>query len=195
MVLRAWKILFKRQTIEPGELIQAIWQLPGMEHSSPLAEKNNALVGQAAQAPDKEPSYLDEGHRMSGELFFEGSGRIDGEFEGEITTTARLIIGENATVTAKVRAASIVVAGTFSGEITVSDGIEIRPSARVSAKLTQGQTDQGVDTHRGFRFDTAQAKAGGSPPLHLSQREERVVVELANCMIVTNESQRDEEVN
>ena len=132
---------------------------------------------------------------MSGELFFEGSGRIDGEFEGEITTTARLIIGENAAVTAKVKAASIVVAGTFSGEITASDGIEIRPSARVSAKLTQGQTDQGVDTHRGFRFDTAQAKAGGSPPLHLSQREERVVVELANCMIVTNESQRDEEVN
>lgn len=75
MVLRAWKILFKRQIIEPGELIQAIWQLPGMEHSSPPAEKNNALVGQAAQAaqaPDKEPSYLDEGHRMSGELCFEG---------------------------------------------------------------------------------------------------------------------------
>jgi cytoskeletal protein CcmA (bactofilin family) len=198
MKLRAWKFLFKRHTIEPRELIQAIWQLPGVEpaaHNSSPAEKNNGSVGQAALTPDKEPSYLNEGHRMSGELCFEGSGRIDGEFEGEITATARLIIGENAAVAAKVKAASIVVAGTFSGEITVSDGIEIRPSARVSAKLTQGQTGQGVGAHRGFRFDTAQAKAGGSSPLHRAQREERVVIELTNSMIVTNESQRDGEVN
>jgi len=200
MALRAWKIphFKRRRTIEPRELIQAIWQLPGMEPAAPSsspAEENNASVGQAALTPDKEPSYLNEGHRMSGELCFEGSGRIDGEFEGEITATARVIIGENAAVTAKVKAASIVVAGTFSGEITVSDGIEIRPSARVSAKLTQGQPGQRVDAHRGFRFDTAQARSGGSPPLHGSQREERVVIELTNSMVVTNESLRDGEVN
>jgi hypothetical protein len=198
-MLSEWKIpLFKRHTIEPRELIQAVWQLPAMEPPTPSAspaEENNASVGQAALAPYKEPIYLTEGLRMSGALCFEGSGRIDGEFEGEITATARVIIGENAAVTAKVKAASVVVAGAFSGEITVSDGIEIRPSARVSANLTQGQPGQGVDAHRGFRFDTAQARSGGSRPYHSSQREERVVIELTNSMIVTNESQRDGEVN
>jgi cytoskeletal protein CcmA (bactofilin family) len=182
--------LFERHTMEPRELIQAVWQLPAMEPpalSSSPAEENNASVGQATPASSEEPCYLAEGHRMSGELCFEGSGRIDGEFEGEITATARVIIGENAAVTAKVKAASIVVAGTFSGEMTVSDGIEIRPSARVSANLTQGQQGQRGDVHRGFRLDTAKVKSGGSPPHHTSQREERVVIELTNCMIVSNE--------
>jgi cytoskeletal protein CcmA (bactofilin family) len=199
MMLREWKIpLFKRHTMEPRELIQAVWQLPAMEPpalSSSPAEENNASVGQAAPAPYEEPCYLTEGLRMSGELCFEGSGRIDGEFEGEITATARVIIGENAAVSAKVKAASIVVAGTFSGEMTVTDGIEIRPSARLSANLTQGQQGQRVDAHRGFRLDTAKVKSGGSPPHHSSQREERVVIELTNCMIVTNESERDGELD
>jgi cytoskeletal protein CcmA (bactofilin family) len=192
MMLGEWKIpLFRRHTIEAKELIQAIWQLPTMEPpppSSSVAGEKNASVGSAPLAPNREPSYLTEGLRMSGELCFEGSGRIDGEFEGEIIATARVIIGENAAVTAKINAASIVVAGTFSGEINVSDGIEIRPSARVSANLTQGQ---GVDTHRGLQ--NAQAKSRESPPHPSSQREERVVIDLTSSMIVTNESQCDGE--
>lgn len=155
MMLSEWKIpFFRRHIIEPKTLVQAIWRLPAMEPPAPSsspAEENDASVGPAPLAPNKEPSYLIEGLRMSGALCFEGSGRIDGEFEGEITATARVIIGENAAVTAKVRAASVVVAGAFSGEITVSDGIEIRPSARVSANLIQRQPDQRVDTHRSFR--------------------------------------------
>ncbi|PWT79659.1 MAG: hypothetical protein C5B58_13080 [Acidobacteria bacterium] len=165
----------QRRTIEPKELIQAIWQLPPMEPpalSSPPADENNASVGQAALSFDQGPNYLAEGHRMSGEICFEGPGRIDGEFEGEITATASVIIGESAAVTAKVKAASIVVAGTFFGEITVSGGIEIRPSARVSAKLTQELGDE-VDAHGGFQFDTAQAGPGGSPPQHSSRELRR----------------------
>jgi cytoskeletal protein CcmA (bactofilin family) len=195
MMLGEWKIpLFRRHTIEAKELIRAIWQLPAMEPPTPsssVAGEKNASVGSAPPAPNSEPSYLTEGLRMSGELCFEGSGRIDGEFEGEIIATARVIIGENAAVTAKINAASIVVAGAFSGEITVSDGIEIRPSAKVSANLTQGQ---GVDTYQGFLFENAQAKSRGSPPHPSSQREERVVIDLTSSMIVTNESQCDGEV-
>lgn len=56
-----------------------------------------------------------------------------------------MTIGENAVVTAKIRAASIIVAGTVDGEMTASGSIEIRPSARVSGNLTQGQQ---VTTHR-----------------------------------------------
>ena len=46
MTLSEWKIpLFKRRTIEPKELIQAVWQLGPMEPSGPSsspAEENNA---------------------------------------------------------------------------------------------------------------------------------------------------------
>jgi len=149
-MLREWKIsLFKRHTIEPRELIEAVWQFPVMEpaslSSSPAEE---GALGQAAPASYKDPSYVIEGLRVSGELCFEGSGRIDGEFEGKITSTARVIIGEKAKVTAKIKAASVVVAGRFSGEIAVSDSVEIRPSARVSAYLIQGAPSQGLDVRR-----------------------------------------------
>ena len=47
-----------------------------------------------------------------------------------------MTIGECAVVTAKIKAASIVVAGTVNGEITGTHRIELRPSARVLGELT-----------------------------------------------------------
>lgn len=45
------------------------------------------------------------------------------------------MIGQSALVTAKIKAASVVVAGTVSGEITATQRIEIRPSAKISGNL------------------------------------------------------------
>lgn len=139
-----WKVaLFKRKSeIQPKELIQFIWNLPATEFieppalSSAPAEGNNASPGQTARAPSEERNYLAKGSRVSAKLSFQGPARIDGEFEGEIIATDNVILGDNAVVTAEIKAASIIVAGRFSGDMTVSDGIEIRPSARVSGKLT-----------------------------------------------------------
>jgi hypothetical protein len=74
-----------------------------------------------------------------GELKLEGPGRIDGHFDGEITTNDSIIIGESAMITGDIRAVSIIVSGTVRGDITGSERIEICPSAKVLGNLTAPQ--------------------------------------------------------
>jgi hypothetical protein len=147
MMLPKWKVsLFKRESgIQLGEIIQALWQLPATEVIEPPvtsfspAGSNDVGTGQAHPGPTEGRNYLGAGSRVSGNLNSQGPARIDGEFEGEITATDSVTLGENAVVTAKIKAASIIIAGTFDGEMTASDSIEIRASAKVSGNLTQGQ--------------------------------------------------------
>jgi cytoskeletal protein CcmA (bactofilin family) len=132
--------LFKRKSrIEPEEILKALWHLPAIQpptSSSSPAVRNVGSSVQAAPPPAEDRNYLGESSRVSGKLNFQGPARIDGRFEGEITGADRVTIGENAVVTAKIKAASIVVAGTVNGEIIGTHRIELRPSARVLGKLT-----------------------------------------------------------
>jgi cytoskeletal protein CcmA (bactofilin family) len=81
-------------------------------------------------------AYLTRGTKVSGRLAFGGSAKIDSEVEGEIVAKDRVHIGINAIVTARVKAASVVVAGTVRGDITASKKIEVRPSANVVGNLS-----------------------------------------------------------
>jgi hypothetical protein len=163
MTLPKWKVaLFKRESgIQPEEIIQALWRLPATEvietpaPSFSPAESNDAWTRQAHPSPTDDRNYLGAGSKVSGKLNSQGPARIDGEFEGEITATDSVILGENAVVTAKIKAASIIVAGTFDGDITASDSIEIRASAKVSGNLTQGEQSHWVDVRGSSRSDTA----------------------------------------
>jgi cytoskeletal protein CcmA (bactofilin family) len=134
--------LFRRKSgIEPEEIVKALWHSPATDIQAPTsayspAERNVGSSGQAAPAPTENCNYLGEGSRVSGKLNFQGPARIDGRYEGEITGADRVTIGENAVVTAKIKAASIIVEGTVNGEITGTHRIELRPSARVLGKLT-----------------------------------------------------------
>ena len=149
MTLPKWILAFLKgeSEIHPKEIIRFIWNLPVTAFIEPPAlgsspvEGNDASLGQAALSSSEERNYLAEGSRVSGKLGFQGPARIDGEFEGEITGTDSVILGDNAVVTAEIKAASIIVAGEFSGEMTISDRVEIRPSARILGNLTQGQVD------------------------------------------------------
>jgi cytoskeletal protein CcmA (bactofilin family) len=59
--------------------------------------------------------HLPEGSTVSGQLNLEGSTRIDGHFDGDITANDSVIIGESGMITGDVKAVSIIVAGTVKG--------------------------------------------------------------------------------
>jgi cytoskeletal protein CcmA (bactofilin family) len=104
----------------------------------PPAPIPDGRVAPARQSstPLEARAYLDQGSKVSGKLSFEGPARIDGQIDGEISAKDSLMIGESAVVTARIKAASIIVAGKVSGDITASQRIEIRPSAKVLGNLT-----------------------------------------------------------
>jgi cytoskeletal protein CcmA (bactofilin family) len=103
---------------------------------SPALEGRGAPPRQPLAAPPEARAYLDQGSKVTGKLSFEGPARIDGQIDGEITAKDSVMIGENAVVTAQIKAASIIVAGKVSGDLTASQRIEIRPSAKVLGNLT-----------------------------------------------------------
>lgn len=77
------------------------------------------------------------GARLSfrGELNGEGDFRILGKFEGEITVTGRVFVGEGAEVDANISAAAIVIAGIVRGNLSASTRIEILPSGVLTGTL------------------------------------------------------------
>ena len=108
-----------------------------MPPTSPIAPASPATTARpSGQVAAEGRAYLDRGSKLVGKISFEGPARIDGEVDGEISAKDSLVIGENAVVTAQIRAASVSVAGKVSGDITASQRIEIRPSAKVNGNIT-----------------------------------------------------------
>ena len=65
-----------------------------------------------------EESRIGKGTKVSGNLHFHGTVRIEGEADGEIVGD-EIVIAEGATVSAKITANRLTIAGTVSGELVV----------------------------------------------------------------------------
>jgi len=70
-------------------------------------------------------AFLGEETRFEGKLFFEGTVRIDGKFQGEIHTENTVIIGEAAEVDAEIEAGEVILSGTIHGNVYARDNMEI----------------------------------------------------------------------
>ena len=68
---------------------------------------------------------------IKGTLTSSGALRIDGQFEGELTTTADIIVGEAGRVTANVGAKNAIVAGTVTGNMDIGNKLELMSTAKI----------------------------------------------------------------
>ena len=79
--------------------------------------------------------FLDRGSRISGELHFESSFRIDGRFQGKIESSGRLIVGEGGEVEGDVHVRHVAVSGVVRGSLHADEQIHIAAGGRVEADL------------------------------------------------------------
>ena len=84
---------------------------------------------------DQVSGFLDKGTNMTGELEFAGTLRIDGNFQGSISTNDNLVIGEHAVVHANIKVGEIEIHGQFFGTIEAQTRVEIFPSGRVRGDI------------------------------------------------------------
>src|SRR5271155_5049323 len=111
---------------EPSQSLAALAIQPLAGENVAAARDAAPALREAGVAPRKgvdARAYLDSRTKINGKLTFEGPVQIDGQIEGEIVAGDDLVIGQSALVTAKIKAASVVVAGTVSGEITATQRI------------------------------------------------------------------------
>ena len=92
----------------------------------------------SAEIPAQVETLIGQSTSIKGSLSSDGSVRIDGKFDGDIVTTADIIVGENAVVTATVTAKNAVVAGSVTGNMDISDKLELLPTGKLVGDLKVG---------------------------------------------------------
>lgn len=92
--------------------------------AKPIASRGDQLNG-----------LLDRGCSFEGKLTFDGTVQINGDFKGEIYSDGTLVIGNDATVNAKVCVDTLVTYGKVKGEIEVKNKIEMHVPAIVVASV------------------------------------------------------------
>ncbi len=77
--------------------------------------------------------------QFKGDLTFQGGVRIDGAFEGTISTNGRILVSKGGKVKAEVKAGSIAIEGHVEGNLTCEDRTELRATAQLRGDLKTGK--------------------------------------------------------
>ena len=109
--------------------------------------------------------------QFKGELTFQGGVRIDGKFEGSITTNGKVFVSKGGVVKAEVQANSVALEGKIEGNVLAEDRVELRATGQMigdgtASKLLVvegaafiGRCEVGPDV-KASKPAPAQAKAG-----------------------------------
>ena len=81
------------------------------------------------------PTIIGPDATFKGEMSFEKGLRLQGRFEGKISTAGRLHVSKEAKLSADVDAGAVVVEGDVKGNLNANDRIELKNSARYEGDL------------------------------------------------------------
>lgn len=76
-------------------------------------------------------TLVGSGTTIRGELSVAGFVRVDGDIDGDLETTGRIIVGERARIRGTVRCRIITVGGVIQGDVVAPDGVTILSSGTV----------------------------------------------------------------
>jgi cytoskeletal protein CcmA (bactofilin family) len=93
----------------------------------------------AESSPQEFPTTIGPDASFKGELTFEKGLRLQGKFEGKITSPGRLHVAREAKMQADVEAGAIIVEGEVRGNLTATDRIELKQSARYEGDLVSSK--------------------------------------------------------
>jgi cytoskeletal protein CcmA (bactofilin family) len=80
-------------------------------------------------------AFLGQGAEFIGKLIFNGSVRIDGNFQGEIFGQGSLVVGQGATVKAIIAVKSVYISGDVQGSIEVNEKMNIHSTGKFSGDV------------------------------------------------------------
>jgi len=93
-------------------------------------EKGREIVEESRLA-----GLIDHGTELKGELNFKGSFRIEGYFQGKVSSDSMLIIGEKGKVEADVKVGQLIINGEIRGNLQARERIEVHNRGRVYGSL------------------------------------------------------------
>lgn len=93
---------------------------------------------QATSIGDQVATIIGSETSFKGNITSQGTVRIDGQHEGELTTAGDLVVGEGGNLETLVKARNALIAGVVKGNIEVSDRLELLPTAKVYGDIKVG---------------------------------------------------------
>lgn len=87
------------------------------------------------ESTDAVVAFIGKGVEFKGTISYSGTVRIDGFLDGEIHTEGTLLIGEDAVITAKVSAGTIVCMGKITGDVEAKEKIKLQAPAVLNGGL------------------------------------------------------------
>ena len=79
--------------------------------------------------------FLDSGGRLTGELHFKDTFRVDGRINGKVVSEGDLFIGESGEIEGEVQVRRLFVAGKLRGTILQAQRVEIAATGKVLGDL------------------------------------------------------------
>jgi cytoskeletal protein CcmA (bactofilin family) len=80
-------------------------------------------------------AFIDQGSEFTGKLSFKDTVRIDGRFEGEITSENTLIVGETGEIHANIVSEVVIASGLIEGDVTARRQLILHKTARVNGNV------------------------------------------------------------
>ena len=94
-----------------------------------LTRNTNNKKKKIAQLAEDHLSLLARNARFKGAIKFEGTARIDGRLEGDISSNGVLLIGEEAVIEGNIVAGSVICCGKITGDIIAVERVELKVPA------------------------------------------------------------------
>ncbi len=80
-------------------------------------------------------TVIDHGCEIEGRLTFGGTLILNGKFQGEISSSDTLIVGEAGNLRADVRVGVAIISGQIEGQITALERVELRGNAQIRGDI------------------------------------------------------------
>lgn len=109
--------------------------------------ENNRLPSLRNAATNNEViAFVGKGVEFKGVITYSGTVRIDGRLDGEIHTDGILLVGNDAVITAKISAATVISSGQITGDITATEKVNLTSPAVLNGSVTSPllSIDEGV---------------------------------------------------
>lgn len=119
----------------------AMWKSDKQDGKRPTgedaeAEETNAnSISNSPENAEDVSAFVGKGVEFKGTITYNGTVRIDGFLDGEIHTEGVLLVGEEAVITAKITAGTIVCKGKITGDLVAKQKVRLQAPAVVSGGI------------------------------------------------------------
>ena len=87
----------------------------------------------------KLPNHIGVTTKIKGDITSQEDFRIDGHFEGNLTTTSKIVLGEKGVLDGNIKCGNAEILGKVSGDLVVENLLSIKSSASIDGNVVIGK--------------------------------------------------------